>query len=213
MNSSSNNRSLENEGFKRKTVGQNGYQKPPKTGSKNKGPDNYPLKEDAVALMRRMGLPHNIVEHQLAVMRKARDIAHNIVHAKVDNNLVKMGALVHDIGRVQDHSLAHAYLGGDILRNLGYPEAMARIAEKHALGGITEAQAVELGLPPRDYVPRTIEEKIVCLADKYFSGKVEVTIEDRFAKWTEKFGENEFLREQIRRVRALEDEILHLIYD
>ena len=81
------------------------------------------------------------------------------------------------------------------------------------MGGLTPEEAIELGLPARDYQPRSLEEKIVCLSDKYLSGTEVVTIEQRFARWIEKFGNTEFLQEQIRRVKAIEEEILHLIHD
>ena len=171
-----------------------------------------PTKQEAIQLLKRLGLSYNIIDHQLCVMRRARDLAHNITNAEIDIELVKIGALVHDIGRVRNHGLEHASDGGDILRELGYPESLARIAEKHSLGGLTMEEAVEKGLPPRDYVPRTIEEKIVCLADKYTSGSKKVTVEQRFERWLIKFGENDFLLEQIRRVKAIEEEILHMIF-
>jgi uncharacterized protein len=90
---------------------------------------------------------------------------------------------------------------------------LARIAETHSLGGFTEQESATLNLPPRDYMPRTVEEKIVCLADKYISGSDKVSIEERFHRWIEKHGETEFLIEQIRRVKKIEEEILHLIHD
>ena len=173
---------------------------------------NLPDKNEAVALLKRMGLPHNIINHQLAVMRKARDIAYNITKTSIDINLILIGAIMHDIGRVKSHGLEHAAIGGDIIRQLGYPDELARIAETHSLGGFTEQEARILNLPPRDYMPRTIEEKIVCLADKFISGSDKVSIEKRFQRWIEKYGETEFLLEQIRRVKKIEEEILRLIH-
>ena len=173
---------------------------------------NLPEKNEAVALLKKMGLPHNIINHQLAVMRKARDIAYNITKSPIDINLVMIGAILHDIGRVKSHGLEHAAIGGDILRQLGYPDELARIAETHSLGGFTIDEARQLNLPQRDYMPRTIEEKIVCLADKFISGTEKVSIEQRFQRWIEKYGETEFLLEQIRRVKKIEEEILRLIH-
>ena len=47
----------------------------------------------------------------------------------------------------------------------------ARVAERHTGTGITR-EAMEkqgLPLPPADYVPETLEEQVVCYADKFFS--------------------------------------------
>jgi uncharacterized protein len=174
---------------------------------------SIPSKKEALQLLNKLGLPHHIINHLLAVMRKARDIAHNIVKHEINIELVKIGALLHDIGRVRGHGLEHAAHGGDLLRELGYSDELARMAETHTLGGITEEEAKELELPIRDYLPRSIEEKIVCLADKYISGSDKVEIDQRFSRWIEKYGESDFLSKQIQRVRAIEEEILHLIHD
>jgi len=159
-----------------------------------------------------MGLSHHVINHQLAVMRKARDIAHNITKVKVDVELVKIGALMHDIGRVETHGMNHGPQGGKILRDLGYPEELANIAERHSLAGITLEEAIIFNLPEKSYVPVSIEEKIVCLADKFFSGTIQVSIKDRFQKWFEKYGDTKFLRNQIRKAKELEEEILSLIF-
>ncbi len=69
-------------------------------------------------------------------MRQAMAITHNIVHGTVDVNLIRAGALLHDIGRFRSHELIHTTYGGDILRELGFPEALARIPENTFNGGI-----------------------------------------------------------------------------
>jgi uncharacterized protein len=171
-----------------------------------------PSKRDALMLLQRLGFPLHIIKHQEAVTRKALSLAHLIKRHPVNLDLIRAGAMLHDIGRVRTHDLTHTSAGGDILRELGYPEELARIAETHGLGGLTEDEAKKLGLPPKDYVPRTIEEKIVCLADKLLSGSDEVTIEQRFQRWLEKYGQTPFLLEQMRRVKQLEEEVLRLIY-
>ena len=80
------------------------------------------------------------------------------------------------------------------------------MAERHTGSGITLEQVIreELPLPPQDYCPRTIEEEIICYADKFYSKtrlgeevpyqKVRNSIwmygNDsvlRFDKWREKF--------------------------
>src|SRR6056297_3481754 len=165
--------------------------------------DKIPTKKDAMALLMRLNIPRNIMEHCEAVMRKARDLAHEIKGIDINYDLVKVGALIHDVGRHVTHDLKHGAAGGDYIRELGYSEKLAKIVERHVLGGLTKDEAVELGLPKRSFMPETIEEKLVCLADKYHSGSTEVSIKQRFNKWINKYGETEFLKIQMERVTQL----------
>jgi uncharacterized protein len=51
-------------------------------------------------------------------------------------------------------------------------EQIARICERHTGAGLTMRDIVEQKLPitpPRDLVPETLVEKLVCLADKFYS--------------------------------------------
>ncbi len=171
-----------------------------------------PSRDEALELMRELNIPKNIIDHQLAVMRKARDLAHQIDSEDLNYDLVIIGGLIHDIGRFITHGLGHGAAGGDFLREKGYDDSLARVVERHVMGGLTEQEAEEFGLPIRSYVPETLEEKIVCLADKYFSGDDMVSIHERFKKWIEKHGETEFLKTQIKRVEKIEEEILKLIF-
>jgi uncharacterized protein len=175
-------------------------------------PRPIPSKKESLSLLFFLNFSPHIIKHQEAVMRKALDLAHHIKSIPLNLDLIRAGALLHDIGRLRSHDLDHTAYGGDLLRTLGYPEELARIAETHGLGGLKPEEAEELGIPIRNYIPITWEEKIVCLADKYLSGTDQVTIEGRFKRWLEKYGETPFLREQIRRVKSLEEEILKLIY-
>jgi len=111
--------------------------------------------------------PH-VIEHSIAVSRKAVEIAERIKKkgVNVDVRLVKIGGLLHDIGRSVTHGIKHGYYGSLILRSLGCYK-LARIAERHIGAGITKEEAEKLGLPKRDFIPKTLEEKIVAYADKF----------------------------------------------
>ena len=175
---------------------------------------SLPTKDEAIEIMKNLGLPRNIINHELAVMRKARDLAHNITKVEVDVELVKIGALMHDIGRCVLHSMAHGPVGGYIIRKLEFKESekLAKVVERHLLAGLTIDEAKKFELPERNYIPETIEEKIVCFSDKLLSGTRKVTIEKRFQHWIGKHGSNEFLKNQIKRAKILEEEILAQIY-
>jgi uncharacterized protein len=60
--------------------------------------------------------------------------------------------------------------GVEIARSLGFSSALVNIIERHIGAGITTSEAVRLGLPKKDYLPLTPEEKIVSYADNLISG-------------------------------------------
>ncbi|MHA1820875.1 MAG: HDIG domain-containing metalloprotein [Promethearchaeota archaeon] len=171
-----------------------------------------PSKSEVLNLLKTLGLPRNIINHVLAVSRKAIKIATGIEAVPVNLKLVRSGALLHDIGRTRSHGLDHAILGAQIIREQGYSERLALIAERHLLGGLTKEEAVELGLPPKDYLPISIEEKIVCLADKYLIGDRYVSIDMRFRNWFSKYGETKLLLTAKKRVEELELFIYKMMY-
>ena len=64
------------------------------------------------------------------------------------------------------------------MRKEGVDERIVRIVERHVGAGLTEEDAVYLGLPPKDYIPETREEKIVCHADNLIGNRTRITIHD-----------------------------------
>ena len=126
----------------------------------------------------------------------------------VDPQLVSAGAMLHDVGILQCHApsilcegtrpyIAHGVIGAEMLRAYGQShgvdmEPFARICERHTGAGITAAEVriQALPLPERDYLPETPEEKLVCLADKFFSksGDMQEKPFDRVRRSLEKFG-------------------------
>ncbi len=106
----------------------------------------------------------------------------------VDVGLVEIGAILHDIGRSKTHDTDHAAVGGRIVRQLGIAEPVARIVDRHIGAGIPEDEAQALGLPEGVYVPETLEEKIVCYADKLIAGRCEVDIGVTIDEFAERMG-------------------------
>jgi len=115
----------------------------------------------------------DIVEHSLMVSNKAIKIGNALKRKgyKINLELLRLGALLHDIGRAKTNSVKHGFEGGKILRELGCPK-LARIAECHVGAGIPKDEARELGLPEKDFLPQTLEEKIVAYADKFFGTRL-----------------------------------------
>jgi uncharacterized protein len=62
--------------------------------------------------------------------------------------------------------MEHGKLGAVMGAALGLPVAITDIMQKHIRGGLSTEEAMELGLPIRDYTLRTLEERIVIYADR-----------------------------------------------
>src|ERR1700688_3556221 len=88
----------------------------------------------------------------------------------VNGDAAVAGALLHDSGRSQTQTVSHGYVGAEILLKEGVDGAVVGIVRRHVGAGISPEEAVALGFPPGDYIPRTLEEKIVCFADKLLDG-------------------------------------------
>ncbi|MEW6541133.1 MAG: HDIG domain-containing metalloprotein [Bacillota bacterium] len=118
-----------------------------------------------LAALRGAGCPEEAVEHSMAVARKALEIAAR-TGLDLDMALVFKGALYHDLGKAKTYGIEHGELGAAIALELGLDEAVVAIIRKHIRGGLTTAEAAELGLPALDYTLGTPEEKIVIYADR-----------------------------------------------
>lgn len=152
--------------------------------------------------------PENVIEHSKAVYKKAMVIAANFKNA--DKDLIKKGALLHDIGQSKTHGISHAVEGAKIVKQYGYPEEVQNIVERHIGAGITEEESVKLGLPKKSYIPQTIEEKIVAHADNLLSGTKDVDIDFDIAKWKRKIDKPE---ENIKRLIELDNELIKAFED
>ena len=129
---------------------------------KNQSNDGSPSAEECINLMRNVGCSEDVICHCKAV----RDIALKIAErTDADTRLVEAGALLHDIGRSQTHGIDHAIVGARIAKKLGLSKDIIGIIEHHIGAGLTATVAKSLGLPHKDFMPITLEEKIVCHAD------------------------------------------------
>ena len=122
-----------------------------------------------------------LITHSVLVKKKALSICDSHPELNADRAFVENGAMLHDVGIFltdaptiycfgKEPYLRHGFLGAELMRREGYPE-IAGVCERHTGAGLT-AEAIEkesLPLPLRDFLPRTIEEQIICFADKFFS--------------------------------------------
>lgn len=143
-----------------------------------------------------------IIKHSKAVLAKALEISTNF---DVDLDTVHAGALLHDVGRTKTQGIRHAIEGAEILRDHNFPPEVVRIVEVHIGAGIPRDEAHDLGLPYKDYVPITLEEKIVAHADNLIHGTEEVSLEFVVGKWEKSMGKNHI---SIDRLRKLHEEVI-----
>ncbi|WP_329003809.1 HDIG domain-containing protein [Kribbella sp. NBC_00709] len=119
----------------------------------------------------------------------------------IDTDLVRAGALLHDIGVHRLDSSAyvrHGVLGHELLASLGFPVEICRFASCHTGVGITRDDVVRqaLPIPVDDYLPRTPEEELVLYADKFHSKRTPPVFVsgDTYAEEVARFGPDKVLR-------------------
>jgi len=168
-----------------------------------------PKPEEAIRILRESGCSPNVIRHCMAVAEIAVKIALKCRErgVPVDLELIRIGALLHDLGRSKTHSVHHPIVGAKIAEELGLPEAIIRIIKRHIGGGLTAEEAAELGWPVENYLPETLEEKIVTYADKLIDGDKVVPIEKTIEEFKRKLGDD---HPSIRRIMILHREIMEL---
>ena len=160
-----------------------------------------------------------LLEHGRLVAEKALAAAARVPHLAPDLDFVTSAALLHDIGIFLTDSptldchgrepyIRHGILGREILERLGLPRH-GRVCERHVGVGLSaeDIRRTALPLPERDMRPVSVEEQIICYADKFFSKNGSDTSREksvaeilaslrpygadkveRFLRWTELFG-------------------------
>ena len=153
-------------------------------------------------------LRHILINHSQSVARKALQIVSSHPELHLDAQFVEEAAMLHDLGIFRTDApgiqcfgsepyICHGRLGAEILRKEGY-ERHARVCERHTGAGITCEEIIKQGLPlpHQDFLPETLEEKVICYADKFFS-KTHLDQEksiEKAEKSLAKFGEDGVMR-------------------
>ena len=119
--------------------------------------------------------------HSQSVARKALQIGFSHTELSLDMKFIEEAAMLHDIGIIRCNApgihchgtepyICHGRIGAEMLRAEGLPRH-ARVCERHTGAGLTRDDIVsqQLPLPQQDFLPETMEEKLVCYADKFFS--------------------------------------------
>ena len=122
-----------------------------------------------------------LLRHSRQVADRCLLVARSHPELPLDLNFLEEAAMLHDIGvrwcqaptifcNGTEPYIRHGLIGADLLRREGYPRH-ARVCERHTGTGITREQILRQGLPLplADYLPETLEEQLVCYADKFYS--------------------------------------------
>lgn len=134
-----------------------------------------PSKEECLRILKKAGCSKAVIQHCKTVTKLALEIAKK---CNADLELVEASALLHDLGRAKNHGVRHGVEGSALARNLGLDEKICLILERHLGAGICKEEAKKIGLPPKDYIPKTLEEKIVAHADNLIASNRKQKLKD-----------------------------------
>ena len=119
--------------------------------------------------------------HSRSVAEKAIAIANAHPELKIDKQFVEEAAMLHDIGIFRTNApgiqcfgtepyICHGTIGAQLMREEGFP-LHALVCERHTGAGLSlmEIERQNLPVPHHDMLPLSLEEKLICFADKFFS--------------------------------------------
>jgi uncharacterized protein (TIGR00295 family) len=161
-----------------------------------------PNAQQALALHKKYGSNDRIVGHCQACARISKLLSEK---AKGRGNAINLdaafaGALLHDIGRSQTQLVSHGYVGAGLLEEEGVDSVVVEIVRRHVGAGISPEEAVKLGFPPGDYIPTTLEQKLVCFADKMLDGDKARPFEEEVKRFVKK-------GHDVQRLRKLKEDV------
>jgi uncharacterized protein len=167
-----------------------------------------PSREQAIQFLQQSDCSPQVIDHCLVVSKVASEIAVQLQEKGVQVNvqLVEVGALLHDIGRSKTHSVKHSVVGAQLAKSMNLSDSLVNIIKRHVGAGITEDEAQQLGWPKDNYVPQTLEEKIVAYADKLVDKNKKTSIEREIKRL-----QDNKKPEAAERVRNLHNEITNLL--
>jgi uncharacterized protein (TIGR00295 family) len=161
-----------------------------------------PSAQQALALHKKYGSNDRIVSHCQACAKISRLISERAIQRgqPVNEEAVLAGALLHDIGRSQTQTVGHGYVGARILEKEGVDPVVVEIVRRHVGAGISPDEAAALGFPPGDYIPRTLDQKIVGFADKLLDGDRARPLEEEAKRFVKK-------GHDVQRLRKLKEDV------
>lgn len=137
-------------------------------------------------------LYRTLITHGEMTAKKSVQIAKRLNLSSTQIEFIYEAAMLHDIGIIytnapgidcfgDKHYIEHGYLGANLLRGEKLIKH-ALVAERHTGTGLTikQIENQKLPLPNYDMSPISIEEKIICYADKFFSKGKNLKVEKSF---------------------------------
>lgn len=125
-------------------------------------------------------LKHILNVHSRSVADKALWIAVKHPELNLDTVFLEEAAMLHDIGIFLTHApgiqcfgtepyICHGYLGAGLVRKEGFPRH-ALVCERHTGAGLSLKDIMDqkLPVPHREMLPVSMEEQVICFADKFF---------------------------------------------
>lgn len=122
-----------------------------------------------------------LLVHSRKVADKALQIVDKHPEYGADRQFVEEAAMLHDIGIFLTDAagikcfgdkpyICHGTLGAELVRNEGFP-LHALVCERHTGAGLSlkDIEKQNLPVPHRELMPISIEEQIICYADKFYS--------------------------------------------
>lgn len=119
--------------------------------------------------------------HSESVAQKSLWMADRHPELKLDTTFLYEAAMLHDIGIFLTSAegircfgtepyICHGYLGAELVYRAGFPRH-ALVCERHTGAGLSLKEIIEqqLPVPHREMVPVSLEEQVICFADKFFS--------------------------------------------
>ena len=132
-----------------------------------------------------------LLHHSRQVAERVEKIVERHPEWNLDRSFLEDAAMLHDVGifrcdapGIHCHGKApylhHGILGAEILRHEAESadaalrpryEQLARVCERHTGTGLTAEQLemLDIHVASPDLMPETLEEQIVCYADKFYS--------------------------------------------
>ena len=99
----------------------------------------------------------------------------------IDTEFIRSAALLHDIGRYVTHDpILHGVEGYKLLTKLHHHKE-AFVCASHILYGLNRREAIQYGLPDKDFIPISFEEKLIPLIDFMVEFDKPTTLNSRFS--------------------------------
>ena len=124
-----------------------------------------------------------LIKHSHQVAELALQLCRRLIERRqpIDEDFVYEAAMLHDIGMFKTDAagiycfgtepyIRHGMIGRQLLDDIGLFRH-ALVCEHHTGAGLAAREIIDqnLPLPHRDMLPTTLEEKVVCYADKFYS--------------------------------------------